>query len=43
MAKYGIDMQKYEIFMGKIFALIIIFSNFASELTNKLIRYEHDS
>ena len=43
MVKYGIYMQKYEIFMGKIFALIIIFSNFASELTNKLIRYEHDS
>ena len=33
--EYGIDMQKYVIFMGKLFALLIIFSNFASELTNK--------
>jgi hypothetical protein len=28
-------MQKYVIFMGKVFALLIIFSNFATELINK--------
>ena len=36
-------MQKIEIFIYKTLALLIFFSNFATELTNKLIRYEHDS
>ena len=35
-AEYDIYMQKCEIFMGKIVALLINFSKFATELINKL-------
>ena len=33
--KYGIYMQKCEIFMGKTVVLLIFFSKFATELINK--------
>ena len=36
-------MQKVEIFMGKTSALLIFFSNFATNLINKLYDYEYVS
>ena len=41
--KMRIYMQKNARFMIKIFALLINFSNFATELINKLYDYEHVS